>query len=216
MTGQGKDSLAAVAVPLAILVVAAIIMAGCGSTQLVSLWKDPSYNAAPLHKIMVVAIRKDQVRRRMWEDAVVAALSKEKAGTLATASYQLFPNEIPDTTALQQDSKDQGFDGVLVVARVERSTLTSEVPSYVSQEPVTEYKRRWNAYVTHYETIVHQGYVDSSKVVSVRTDLLLVNEDGRMVWSATSRSVDPSSAEQFRSEVAENAAKQLAKARLVP
>ncbi len=216
MTEARLYRVTAVAGLIAAVIIGVIVVAGCGSTQLVSLWKDPSYNAAPLHKIMVVAVRKDQVRRRMWEDAVVAAMNTQKAGTVATPSYQLFPNEIPDTAALQQDSKDQGFDGVLVVARVERSTLTNEVPSYVSQEPVTEYKRRWNAYVTHYETVVHPGYVDSSKVVSVRTDLLLANEDGRLVWSATSRSVDPSSADQFRSEVAETVAKQLTEARLVP
>jgi hypothetical protein len=203
-------------VSLVAMIVGAIIAGGCGSTQLVNLWRDPSYKAAPLHKIMVVAMRKNDIRRRMWEDAFVAALDKRQTGTLTAASYQLFPNEIPDTSVLAENLREQGFEGVLVVARVERGTVISEVPGYTATEPVTKYKRRWNTYVTRYEEVYHPGYTDTARVVSVRTDLLLAQEDGRLVWSATSRSIDPASPEQFRNAVADKVADQLAKARLIP
>jgi hypothetical protein len=201
---------------LVAITVGVIIAGGCGSTQLVNLWRDPAYKAAPMHKIMVVAMRKNQIRRRMWEDAFVAALGKQQAGTVTAASYQLFPNEIPDTSVLVENLREQGFEGVLVVARVEGGKLISEIPGYTATEPVTEYKRRWNTYVTRYEDVYHPGYTDTATVVSVRTDLLLAQEDGRLVWSATSKSIDPASAEQFRKAVADKVADQLAKARLIP
>lgn len=196
--------------------VGVVIIVGCGSTQLVNLWRDPSYTSAPLNRIMVVAMRKDPIRRRMWEDAFVAALGKQQTGNLVAASYQLFPNEVPDTSALQESSREQGFDGILVVARVGRGILTNEIPGYTTAEPVTQYKRRWNTYVTRYDSVYHPGYTDTSTVVSVRTDLLLAREDGRLVWSATSKSVDPASAEEFRNAVADKVAGQLRKSRLVP
>lgn len=192
-----------------------IFAVGCGSTQLVNLWKDPSYNEAPLNKILVVAMRKDPVRRRMWEDAVVAALGKQQGGVFAAASYQLFPDAVPDTSALQENSKDQGFDGVLVVARIERSEITTDIPGYTTAEPVIKYSRRWKTYVTRLESIYHPASTDTSTVVSVRTDLLLAQEDGRLVWSATSKAVDPASTDQFRSAVADNVAAQLKKTRLI-
>lgn len=216
MTEQRTYRGAYVAALLATITIGVIIASGCGSPQLVNVWRDPSYKAAPLHKILVVAMRKDPIRRRMWEDAFVAALSKQPTGTMAAASYELFPNEVPDTSALQENSKEQGFDGVLVVARVERDILTNEVPGYTTTEPVIEYKRRWNTYVTRYETVYHPGYTDTSRVVSVRTDLLLAQEGGRLVWSATSKSIDPASAQQFRNAVADEVADQLTKARLIP
>ena len=216
MTMQCAYRNAGIITLLAAITVGIIIAGGCGSTQLVNLWKDPSYKSAPMHKILVVAMRKDQLRRRMWEDAIVAALSERQAGTQAIASYQLFPINAPDTSALQENSKEQGFDGVLVLARVEHDILTSNVPGYITTEPVTEYTPRWNIYVTYYEAVYHPGYTDTSTVVSVRADLLLARENGRLVWSATSESVDPSSAAQFRSAVADNVADQLKKVKLVP
>ena len=189
---------------LAILTAAGIaLLSGCGATQQGNFWVDPSYHAAPLNKILVIAVRKDNLRRRMWEDAFVAELSaKINQGTVAIASYQLFPNDMPDTVEVRRIVKDQNFDGVLVVARAEIDTTTSEVVGYTASEPVTTYSRRWSAYVTRYEDVYHPGYAESEVSVSVRTDLLVPESDGKLVWSVTSNAVDPTSADQFRNSVA--------------
>jgi hypothetical protein len=142
-------------------------------------------------------------------------LRENDTGTVAVASYQLFPEGVPDTLEVREKPKEEGFDGVLVVARVERGTLKTDVPPYTTNEPVSVYKPRWNTYVTHYETVYHPGYTDSSTVVSVRTDLLLAQEEGRLVWSATSKSIDPASPDQFRNSVADLVRDHLAKAHFV-
>jgi len=103
-----------------------------------------------------------------------------------------------------------------MVARVERGLVTNEVPGYTSTEAVTKYRPRWNTYVIHYDSVYHPGYTDTSKVVRVHTDLLLVQEEGRLVWSGTSKAVDPSSPEEFRSSVANAVAGQLRKSQLLP
>lgn len=209
-------ALVAVAVVMIVAAVAAIMfISGCASTQLVNVWKDPAYQAAPLKKIMVIAMRKDQLRRRMWEDNFVSALKEDKAGTMAIPSYQLFPDDIPDTLTLAEKTKVEGFDGVLVVARVESSQLKTDVPGYVTEEPVTVYRRRWGTYATRWETVYHPGYTEVQKVFSVRTDLLLPAEDGRMVWSATSKDINPGSPQQFRSAVADLVMDKLTKEGLI-
>jgi hypothetical protein len=202
-----------------ILILAAIaslmLIAGCGSTQLVNLWKDPSYQATPLKKIMIIAMRKDQLNRRMWEDAFVSALKEDKAVAIAIPSYQLFPNEVPDTLEVREKTKEEGFDGVLVVARVGRDTLKTDVPGYITEEPVTIYSYWWNTYVTRYESVYHPGYTETQTQVSVRTDLLLAQENGRLVWSGTSEEIDPSSHDQFRHSVADLVMDKLVKDRIV-
>ena len=164
----------------------------------------------------MIAMRQDPLLRRMWEDALVAELSdKDHAGTVSIASYQLYGNAVPDTLAVRSRTQQDGFDGVLLVARVLRDTLTSQIPGYTSSEQVTTYSQRWNAYVTRYEDVYHEGYTETATAVSVRVDLLLPQEDGKLVWSVTSQSVDPSSPTEFRSSVAERVASQLAKQRLI-
>jgi hypothetical protein len=189
---------------LAILTAAGIaLLSGCGATQQGNLWEDPSYHAAPLNKIMVIAVRKDDLKRRMWEDALVAELStKNHTGTVAIASYQLFPDGLPDTVEVRRIVKDRNFDGVLVVARAQIDTTSSEVAGYTVSEPTTIYSRRWGAYVTRYRDVYYPGYSESEVAVSVRTDLLVPESDGKLVWSVTSRAVDPTSADQFRQSVA--------------
>ena len=190
-----------------ILILAAAVslmfIGGCGSTQLVSLWKDPSYQAAPLKKVLVIAMRKDQLNRRMWEDAFVSALQEDRTGTVAVSSYHVFPDQVPDTLEVRDTTKAEGFDGVLVVARVERDTVTTHMPGYVSEEPYTDYNYRWGAYVTRWAVVYHPDYVETQTQLTVRTDLLLAQENGRLVWSATSTEIDPSSPDQFRKSVAE-------------
>jgi hypothetical protein len=177
---------------------------------------DPSYAAAPMNTIMVIAMRKDQLRRRMWEDAITAALNNnDHTGTVATASYQLFPKDVPDTLAVRLKATEEGFDGVLIVARARRDTFTNDVPGYTASEPVTTYSGKWNVYVTNYENVYHPGYAETETVISVRTDLLVPREDGKLVWSVTSGAVDPTSRDEFRNSVADRVASQLRKDRLI-
>jgi hypothetical protein len=216
MSGKGEYRNAAVFALLSAAAFIAVAAIGCGTTQLVNVWQDPSYRQAPLQKVMVIAMRKDQVRRRMWEDALVATLNKGQDNLLAAPSYQLFPNSLPDTTQLEQDLQDQGFDGVLLISRVRRRLVTSDVPGYTTTEAKTVYKKRWNTYVTRFDSVYHEGYTDTSRVIRVRTDLLLARDGGRMVWSGTSSAVDPSSPDAFRKEVASGVVKQLRKGQLIP
>jgi hypothetical protein len=195
----------------AAVVVAFTLIEGCGSTQLVNLWQDPSYTVAPMHKILVMAVRKDPLIRRMWEDAFVAAADNKSTGTVLVASYQLFPNEMPEPSVMDELVAKEGIDGVLVVARMERDTLTSEMPGYTANEQVTEYRPKWNIYVTRYKMVYHPSYVDTTNAVSVRTDLLLAKDQGQLVWSATSQTIDPSSRQEVRNSVVDIAIKQLRK-----
>jgi len=194
------------------VILGTVLLAGCGATRQTDLWSDPTYKAGPVKKIMVVAIRKDQLRRRMWEDAMVNALqSKTDNGTITVASYQLYPVNIPDTTEVVRTARSEGYDGVLVVARVELDSLTNQIPGYMAREQVTSYNRRWGSYVTRWEDVYHEGYSETETTLSVRVDLLLSQDDGKLVWSVTSMTVDPTSAEDFRSSVADRVASQLKK-----
>jgi hypothetical protein len=198
------------------IIVAAFITAGCASTRQTNLWMDPMYHSGPMNKILVVAMRRDPLTRRMWEDAIVTALGrKEHAGTVAVASYELFPDKVPDSLEVRQKTQEDNFDGVLLVANSLIDTTSNYIPGYSSEEPVTVYNYRWGRYVTYYEWIYHPGYTETDSTISVRTDLLAPNDGGKMIWSVTSEAIDPSSPDQVRKAVAERIEKLLKKERLI-
>ena len=94
---------------------ASLILLSCASTQLSHTWRDASYTAGPLKKILVVAVRKDQVRRRIWEDGFAAALSWH--GVDATPSYRLIAETLPDTGLIDSVAREGNFDGIMLVGR---------------------------------------------------------------------------------------------------
>ena len=113
-------------------VMASLTLLSCGSTQLSHSWRDASYTAGPLKKILVVAVRKDQLRRHTWEDGFAAALSWH--GVDATPSYRLTAGSLPDTGLIHTLAREGNFDGILLLGRAsakvtEGVTASSEITS---------------------------------------------------------------------------------------
>ena len=53
---------------LSILAVLSSIDFGCAPSELTNIWRDPSFKDQPMTNILVIAVKKDPVSRRMWED----------------------------------------------------------------------------------------------------------------------------------------------------
>jgi hypothetical protein len=124
--------------PVARVALLALMMttAGCAAqTEMTDLWRDPAFTAGPLHNVFVVALRKDPVRRRMWEDAFTRELGAR--GLTATSSYQLFPAASPDSQEVIEAVRKNGYDAVIVSVRLPDETTTTYVPGAVRRESVT-------------------------------------------------------------------------------
>ena len=135
------------AVLLALLLAAPL--SGCASTQVGNMWKDDSYQAPTFKNMLVIAVRTDQTRRRMWEDNL--ALGLQKYGVKVQMSYRLWPTAIPDTAAVIEAVRRDAFDGVLIS---HRDDVQSEqwVPGYTKREAVTT--QSWSgAYYTYWTDV---------------------------------------------------------------
>ena len=58
----------------AVLVALAAIGGGCGSTRLLGQWQDPHYSEGALRNVLVIAVRDDAMKRRVWEDSFAQGL----------------------------------------------------------------------------------------------------------------------------------------------
>ena len=164
---------------------------GCASAKLVNLWKDPEYPKAPLQNLLVVAVRKEPAKRRLYEDALVAGFRDK--GIAATPSYRQFREVLPDTNMMREAVRARGYDGVVVTTKLPTETNTRFVPGYVTTVPVTRHDPWTGYYHTHWARVQHPGYVERERVVRYQVDVWSTEQGGSMVWTGTTESFDPSS-----------------------
>ena len=177
-----------------------ILIESCSTSVLVDEWNDPSFHESPLNKILVIAIRKNPVQRRIWEDAFVREFSKKHVQ--ATSSYKLFPDALPDTDQVIETVQKNGFDGILITRILQKETETHYVESYISTESKTRYNPFRNMYSTYYRDVEHPGYVDSSIVYRHAIDVWVIRDKERIIWGATSNTSEQNSVEAVQNDIA--------------
>jgi hypothetical protein len=189
---------------------------GCASsTSLTTTWTDPNFTGPSVHKVMVIAVRKTPVNRRLWEDEMVKAIKQRRV--TATPSYALWPEDVPDTQSVVARLRADGYDGAIVTHRLSTEERERYVPGYTTTAPTTAYQPYWGTYVTYYNQVYQPGYVENEKVVTIETQVWVKGgQHGRMVWSGLSESVDPTSAQQVSEELTGLIVPQLVKKRILP
>lgn len=185
----------------AVLFCLMMLLESCSSSVLVDKWSDPLFDKTPLKKILVIAIRKDPIQRRIWEDAFVGEFSKN--GVNATSSYNLFPDALPDTNQIIQTVQEKEFDGILVT----RLLLAETKTNYVEGSVTTEQQYRYNNYRRRYDLyshkVEHPGYVESQIIDRRAIDVWMIRNDERLIWSATSNTPERTSVAEVQDDIAD-------------
>jgi hypothetical protein len=189
------------------------LLAGCAASGLVDEWRDAAYREPPLRKVVVLDMRGDQVRRRIWEDAFVRELRDHHVE--AVPSYELVPDAPPDTSRIAEMVAEKGFDGVILVHRLPADTRAQHVPGYVTTVPRTRYDRWSGRYATYFREVYHPGYTETERVVRAEISVWLARGEQRMLWAATGQSFDPRDATQASHDMASAVVERLARAHLI-
>jgi hypothetical protein len=197
------------------LLAALALTAGCAAnTGLSNMWRDPEFNGPPLRNVVVVAIRRNNVQRRLWEDGFAEQF--DRYGVRATPSYRLFPEQVPDTSQLLGAIADRGFDGVLITRRAGSSTEDRYVPGYVTTRPVT-YRSPWTGwYHTAWTNVYEPGYVETDRLVYNDVELWDLRDTGDIVWAGTTHTLNPSSSAEVNDEISKVILPELARQGFVP
>ena len=178
-------------------------LCGCASSNLVNIWHDPRYKEPPLGKMLVIAVRKDATKRRIWEDAFSGELAKH--GVTATSSYSIFPDAPPDTNQVIETVRANGFDGILAIFHLPKEVISQRIPGYTTTERDVRYTPYhgpyWTRYRTYYREVEHPGYIDTQTVAMRAIDVTTTGKDGKLIWSATSRTPDPGSVTDVQREI---------------
>lgn len=188
-----------------------IFLAACSSsTQLTSSWKNPENTGAPLQKVAVFVIAKNDAIRRYAEDQMVARMPKEVNGVVG---YSMFSRPEEDVNKVLAYLVKNSFDGVLVTRLVDIDKTTKYVPprTYVQSVPyygAGYYGGRYgyynsfngyygNAFGATYVTTT-PGYEKKQTNVIVETMLYRLPK-GELLWTGTTETLNP----EKKSEVAD-------------
>lgn len=171
--------------PFGTVLLGAMLVAACASTQLTSVWKDPSYQARPA-KVMVIGLAKRPDIRRLFEDEFVRQL--QARGTEAIASYTVLADkQQDDQAAIAAKVKELGADSILLTRLVDKKTVQFYVPGTVYTPP--PYYGSWPAYYGNgYSTMYSPGYVAEDQYAVIETNLYETGT-GKLVWTATSETL---------------------------
>ena len=198
----------------AVLLAAILAVGGCAAgAHMTNMWNDATYTDRPLHDVLVVAVRKDAARRRLWEDAFVSDLKAR--GVTATASYAIW-SDVPDTDAVIAAVRDKNFGAVIASARLAPGEETTVVPGYVRQETALHYNPWTNRYHAYIRNVQVPDMVETTKIQRFRTDVWVRGGDGRLVWTGTLNVSEAPDRGIIQRNVSERIVPELEKIGLVP
>jgi hypothetical protein len=166
----------------AFVVLSTLLLSACVTTQLNSAWKDPGYSGS-LRKVMVVAVAKNPINRRVFEDEFVRQLRAR--GADAVASYTVVPDgRQSDQTVIDQKLKEMGADAMLITRMVSKKTVKTYVPGTVYLPPPS-YGRWRDYYGTGYMAMETPGYVAENEYAVMESNLYDARND-KLIWAVSS------------------------------
>jgi hypothetical protein len=193
--------------------VAVSLLAGCAPGTLSNMWRDTSFQST-IKNTLIIAVRKDPIRRRLWEDGFAVELNKH--GVTATPSYRLFPDAVPDTVQVLDAIRANGYDGVLVTRRLGVDTISSYVPGYAKKQLVTGYDTLRNAYYAYYREVTDSGYTETQLMAHHQVYVWTTVEGGRLVWAGTGDVEEQGSGESVNHAIANLIVPELARQGIIP
>lgn len=165
---------------------AALIVAGCASTQIVSAWKDPQLGRVPFRKVLVVFQHSNPAMRRTLEDE----MARDIPG--AQAAYTLFSdNEVADLERVKTRVRAEGFDSAVIMRVVSVDREVSYRPGRVYAAPAF-YSDFWGYWGHGWRAVHDPGYLRSDRVVTIATNVYSVTDD-KLVWASQSETFNPGS-----------------------
>jgi hypothetical protein len=172
---------------LSALLLFPLLGAGCASTSLQGVWKAPD-TGGKVNKVLVIGLTRNDTGRRALERQFVSKLSQEKTVAVDSSRYE------PDGSKLTREKveeivKSNGFDAVILSRLVDVHREAQYVPSgYASYGGAGFY----GYYGYAWPAVYSPGYVTESTNVQVETQLFRTADQGSLVWSTISQTVDPS------------------------
>lgn len=180
------------------------MLAGCRTTRLVTRWQASDIAPLTFTNIVALTMAPDQATRRTAAEALCDAVRTVPC----TPGFRVLSDaELRDAEAVKARLRDAGFDGALLFRIVSATEKVTDVPAAYGP-PLAGFYR------DPYSPMTRPGYTLTDTLVRVETSIYSVRED-RMLWVATTESVNPRSVNDLVDDVAAAVRRELDRAHLI-
>jgi len=197
--GRARDRLAAVCFAATVL-----LGSGCQSTKVADVWVSKDPHPGTFDKIMIVALAKSPGLRAQYENDFADKLASSHV--VAVASINL----VPDVNAINRRvveawSVEYGFDAVVVTRVVNVKRDTKYVPPAYTM----------GGWYGAWAVASSPGRVVENTTISLETDLFDAKSE-KLIYSAVTKTFDPSSRTKAVHEVIDALAKDMTQRGYLP
>jgi len=107
--------------------------------------------------------------------------------------------------------QEKGFDGILVTRLIQEKTGTPSLESYAATEQPARFNLFQKGYDVYYYNLQHPKYIESESSDRRVIDVWVINNEQRMIWSATSKSPERNSVEAVQNDITDLVMPELAR-----
>ncbi|MEI6705640.1 MAG: hypothetical protein WCK96_00745 [Methylococcales bacterium] len=175
------------------------LLVSCSSTSIVSSWKEPSttLSSNQIHKILFIALLKDESYRRQAEDKLVS-LSKGKG--IASYAYMSSDSTKAD---LEQRVKADAIDLVVIMRLADVQKETRYVPGssdMYGYNGMYGYGGYMGGYRYAAPMYYDPGYYTTDKKYLVETNVYSVDPN-KLLWAGTTSTMNPTEIDTTTTEI---------------
>lgn len=192
-----------------LLLVGLLFTIGCASTEVKDSWKAPDFQGPiQFQKMVVMAIAKEEVTRRVAEDEFVKVFGADKT----VASHPSIPLEsLNNKDQVKAQIQALSADGLIIVRPIDIKQEVNYVPGSVSPY----YGSPWGYSSMAWGHVYQPGYLATDTIVRLETNIYSV-KDEKLIWSGASETFNPGSIKTEAQNLAKVLKNRLKKEKLLP
>jgi hypothetical protein len=165
---------------------AAVLLAGCASTELVNQWSNPDYRAPSFKRAMIIGVTRQTSIRRTFEDEFVFQL--KAAGVDAVPSYRYIEEDGQvDEGRLKQAVTQAGADAAIITRLVKHEQKSEITPGFYQPAPAFGfygwYSWGWMGYYEPPRVYQYEVYTSETSVYDMVKN--------QVIWSGTAQTKSP-------------------------
>ena len=185
-----------------------LFLISCTSTRIASHWSEPDKQVSidQLHKVLVVALFKNETNRRHAEDQMVGYLRGK-----GVVSYSYLDDDISakNEEAIRDKIRGDGFDGAVTMRLVDVDKDITYTPGSISSYP-TYYRSFSGYYFRSWSYYRNPDRYITTKTYTVETNVYSLKED-KIIWSGLTETTNPEGVQKMTEEVADVVFKNMVK-----
>jgi hypothetical protein len=213
-----KNFLAAALISaLTFCALAILPVAHAKAVKLLMSWKNPAYSGQKPHRILVIGMSENPEIRTDFEDDLSTALAKDGIEAVPGNSVLLRTHSAElDPDCLKGQIREFKIDAALVSRPVKVDKKTTYIPGHSYAVPYAYYHSFYGYYGTVYRQVYSPDYLREDTTVRIETNLYATTAaDGELIWTGTSDSFNPKSAQKIIDGVVKLIAKELKKQKIL-